>query len=270
MWDEEAFAGILSACYGIDGLLGYSDSGDEIRFRPPAPVLDPQAATFRSKSPIFNDLAISHRLSLLVGRGKYAIPEDSAFAIKSIESSARRIEPADGYEAELRFEILARRYGAITALKSTLVTGHGGEGRTTTTEFNVLPASLAGFVRRSRQFMDFAEVAMGRDEPSLSTVADNHFRYHASEADRLSDGLRVDHVPALTLIDIALLVGGAALSGSACPDISAEFLSYTDPRHAFDILLRTDPGAVEFVQNGQRVAIVSELIRPAEWSASTQ
>jgi hypothetical protein len=196
-------------------------------------------------------------LSLLVGRVKYGLPEDFSFAIKSFESVVHCIEVVDEYDASLRFEVITKRRDTITALRSTLVTKYGVEVHTTITSFNVLPPSLANFVRRARQFLDFSDVMMSRDKSDLSTLADNHFRYYPSEADRLSDGRRVDHVPALTLIDIALSVNGTAHQGAPYTNISAEFLNYTDPRLAFDILKKKDHSAMEFVQNGQPVAIVN-------------
>ena len=240
---------ILNSHYGNTNLLTYSESDDELRFQLPTPIRDPQAAAFRSRATVLNELAISHRLSLLVGRRKYGLPDDFAFAIKSVESVVHSIDAVDEYDLSLRFEVITRRKDTITALRSTLVTNFGVEARTTTTSFNVLPPALANFVRRARQFQDFSEVKMSRDESCLETVAGNHFRYYPSEADRLSDGRRVDHVPALTLMDIALSVNGIA------SNISAEFLNYTDPRLAFDILQKDN--AMEFVQNDQVVAIVT-------------
>src|SRR5215211_6183904 len=145
---------ILNSHYGSTSLLKYSESDDEIRFQLPTPIRDPQAAAFRSRATVLNELAVSHRLSLSVGRSKYGLPEDFAFAIKSVESVAHSIEAVDEYDASLRFEVITRRRDTITALRSTLVTQHGVEARTTTTLFNVLPPSLANFVRRARQFLD--------------------------------------------------------------------------------------------------------------------
>ena len=247
---------ILNSYYGSASLLKYSESDDEIRFQAPTPIRDAQTAVFRSRATVLNELAVSHRLSLLAGRGKYAVPEGSAFAIKSVETVVHSIDAVDGYDVSLRFEVIARRHDTITALRSTLATKYGAEARMTITSFNVLPASLANFVRRARQFQDFSEVKISRDKSSLSTVADNHFRYYPSEDDRLSDGRRVDHVPALVLIDIALFVNSMAHPGAAYSKIAAEFLNYTDPRLAFDIVQKKDHSAVEFVQNGQPVAIV--------------
>ena len=246
---------ILNSQYGSTSLLSYSDSDDEIRFRLPTPIRDLQAAAFRSRATVLNELAISHRLSLLIGRHKYGLPEDFAFAIKSVESVVHSIDPVDNYDVSLRFEVITKRRDTITALRSTLVTTYGVEARTTTTSFNVLPPALANFVRRARKFLDFADVKMSRDKSDLETVAENHFKYYPSEDDRLSDGRRVDHVPALTLIDIALCADGMTDEEPVYSNVSAEFLNYTDPRLEFNII-RKDRGVMEFVQNDQLVAIV--------------
>jgi len=246
---------ILNAHCGSTSLLKYSESDDEIRFQLPTPLRDRQAAGFRSRATVLNELAISHRLSLLLGRAKYGVPEDFAFAIKSVESVVHGINVVDEYDLSLRFEVITKRRDTITALRSTLVTKHGVEARRTVTSFNVLSPSLANFVRRSRKFLDFSDVKIGRDKSSLTTVADNHFRYCPSEDDRLSDGKRVDHVPALTLIDIALWVNGITDEETVYSHVSAEFLNYTDPRLEFDIVQK-DHSAIEFVQNDQLVAIV--------------
>lgn len=215
-------------------------------------ITDPQTAAFRSRATVLNELAISHRLSLLLGRAKYGLPEDFGFAIKSIESVVQSIDSVDEYDLSLRFEVITKRRDTITALKSTLVTKYGDEAHITTTSFNILPPALANFVRRARKFQDFSDVKMSRDTSDLETVAENHFKYYPSEADRLSDGKRVDHVPALTLIDIALSVNGMTHTKS----VSAEFLNYTDPRLEFDIVRKNDQNALEFVQNDQLVAVV--------------
>lgn len=251
MCGHEMIAEILRSHYRTTHLQNYSESDDEIRFQLPAPIADPQTAAFRSQATVLNELAISHRLSLLAGRAKYELPDDFAFAIKSVASVVHSSDLIRGYDLSLRFEILSKRRDTITALKTTLTTKHGCEARTTTTSFNVLPPALANFVRRGRQFLDFAVVKMSRDNFELSTAGNNHFRYYPSEGDRLSDGKRVDHVPALTLIDIALSLHESFV----CSNISAEFLNYTDPRIAFDIH-KKDRNAVEFLQNGQVVAMV--------------
>lgn len=259
MAGQDNIVAILNPHYGGIGLLDYRETDDEIRFLVPAPLVDPQSAAFRSAAPALNDLAVSHRLSLAAGRGKCGVPEDFAFAIKSIATWVHAPDDdgvPDGHVVSLRFEVVARRRDAVTALRSTLVTRHDAQARTTATLFNVMPPSLVSFVRRARQFVDFADVAMSRDEASLTAVADDHFRYQPSEADRLSDGRRVDHVPALNLIDLALFVDAMAHGKAAWPDLSAEFLNYTDPRLAFDILLKRNEGAVELVQDGQPVAVI--------------
>ena len=148
-------AEILNSHYAGASLLKYAESDDEFRFQLPAPITDPQVAAFRSRATVLNELAISHRLSLLLGRRKYGLPEDFAFAISSVESVTHSIDVVDEYDVALRFEVLTKRRDTITALRSTLVTKHGVEARITKTSFNVLTPSLANFVRRGRRFLDF-------------------------------------------------------------------------------------------------------------------
>jgi hypothetical protein len=218
---------------------------------------DPEGTVFRSGAPVLQELALSHRLSVAAGRGLDGVPAESAFAIQSIKSSAQTIDAADASDLSLRCEIVARRRGSVTAFRATLVTNYGGDARVTVASFKVLPPALANFVRRTRGFLEFADVKIARNESSLAAVAEDQFRYYPSEDDRLSDGRRVDHVPALVLIDIALCVNSMGRQRAACSNLSAEFLKYTDPRVAFDIVRRKDGGAVEFVQEDQLVAIVS-------------
>lgn len=256
MCGKEMIVKILNSDYGSPILLKYFESDDEIRFQLPTPIRDTQAAVFRSGAAVLNELAICHRLSLLIGRGKCGVPEDFAFAIKAAESAVHGIDVVDGYEVSLRFEVVTKRRDTITVLRSTLVTKCGDEARITRMSFNVLAPSLVNFVRRGRQFLDFSDLKISRDKSNLSTVADNHLRYYPSEDDRLSDGRRVDHVSALTLIDIALLVNGMAHPETVYSNISAEFINYADPRLAFDILQKIEQSAIEFMQNAQLVAIV--------------
>jgi hypothetical protein len=262
MFGKEGIAEILRSHYGSISLREYCESDDEIRFQLSTPIIDTQVGVLRSRATVLNELAISHRLSLLLGREKCGMPEDCAFAIRTVESVGRSIDVVDEYRISLRFDVMTGRYGAITALRSILVTKFGGEARITTMSFNVMSPSLANFVRRTRQFRDFAAAKIDRDESCLSTVADSHFRYYPSEDDRISDGTRVDHIPALTLIDIALSVNGMAPQETVYAGIWAEFMKYTDPRLALEVLLKRDHGAVEFVQNGQLVAIVRGTALP--------
>jgi hypothetical protein len=255
MSGREIIAEILNSHYPGTSLLNYSESDDEIRFQVPTPIRDTQTAVFRSQATVLNDLAVSHRLSLLLGRSKYGLPGDS-FAIKSIETAVHSVDAVEECNISLRFEVITKRHDTITALRSTLVTEFGVEARITSTAFNVFSPALANFVRRARQFSDFVDVKINRDKSHLAIVAGNHFRYYPSEDDRLSDGRRVDHVPALTLIDIALFVNRVAHQGEVQSHISAEFLSYTDPRLPFDILRKNSHSATEFVQNGKSVAVV--------------
>jgi hypothetical protein len=263
---EELVAEALRSSFGGVPLLGYWESDDEIRFRVPGLLRDTQSArAFRSQMAVLDELAVSHRLSVLLGRRKCGLAEDCALAMATVDTVVHGIDPVDGCHVSLRLEATlggAKRPGAQSALRSTLVTRHGTEAHTSQAVFNVLPPAFASFVRRTRGFMDFAHIRMSRDEALLVGVADNHLRYFPSEHDRLSDGRRVDHVPGLTLLDIALFASGSARGDVVSTRLSAEFPRYTDPRLAFDIVMKGDRVRTELVQNEALVALVCHHVRP--------
>ena len=157
MCGHEMIAEILRSHYATADLQNYCESDEDIRFQLASPITDPQTGAFRSPATVLNELAISHRLSLLVGRAKYELPDDFAFAIKTVESVVHSRELVHEYDLSLRFEILSKRRDMITGIRSTLVTKHGVSARTTTTSFNLLSPALANFVRRGRQFVDFSD-----------------------------------------------------------------------------------------------------------------
>src|SRR5260370_2520395 len=110
MCGKEIIVEILNSYYGSTSLLKYSESDDEIRFQVPTPIRDTQTAVFRSRATVLNELAVSHRLSLLVGHGKYGVPEDFAFAIKSVETAVHSIDVVDECNVSLRFEVITKRH----------------------------------------------------------------------------------------------------------------------------------------------------------------
>ncbi|MEQ5842439.1 hypothetical protein N0A02_23615 [Paraburkholderia acidicola] len=254
MYANETIADLMKSCYGGQELLACAETDNGFEFQVPAAIRDPQTAEFRSPAPILNELAIGHRLAVSIGRHKYAIQREASLAIKSIESATTPIDPVEGYHVSWHAELATNREARVTTFRSTLVVKHTAESRRVEMLFNVLPPSLVSFVRRTRKFADYADIAINREVSDLSTVADGHYRYFPSESDRLSDGKRVDHVPALTLIDIALSVSGAMHPDAGHLGLDADFLSYTDPRQMFDVLTDDDRQAVVFMQNDQRVA----------------
>jgi hypothetical protein len=102
MCGKEIILEALSSYYGGPGLLEYSESDDEIQFQVPTPIRDRQTAAFRSRATVLNELAVSHRLSLLVGRGKYGVPQEFAFAIKTVETVLHSSDAVDEYNVSLR------------------------------------------------------------------------------------------------------------------------------------------------------------------------
>lgn len=257
---REIVARHLAADYGGAALSDYCESGDEFRFRLPARLVDPQAAAFQSRDEVLNELSISHGLSVSIGRRRYGLSDETALSMKSLESLARSISFAPGCDLSMGFEAVTNRRGTVTAFRSTLVTKCGTSARTTSAAFDILPPSLAKFLGRERQFSDCDDAQITADQPGLSAVGEGHFRYCPSDRERVSNGRPLEHVPALTLIDLALIVQSQACPGDAWRNVSAEFLNYTDPRRPFEIRANKGSGAVEFAQDGRPVAIVTLAI----------
>jgi hypothetical protein len=179
-----------------------------VLFDTSAPLLDPQRVTFRSAPALLNALAIAHRLSLALARDRYAIGQDSRFAIKSINSKNSKLsnDLAGRCRNSLKFDVISRRHNSITELLVTLSSQNATDRTETSMVFGVMPPSLVKFVRQSRAFMDYLESRIDVEKPTLRRISDNRLQYTPSESDRISDGERVDHVPALVLIDLAIMV----------------------------------------------------------------
>jgi hypothetical protein len=258
MADKDILSEMMAAHYGTVQLLRRSESDDEVLFDTSAPLLDPQLVTFRSASTLLNALAIAHRLSLALARDRYAIGQGSRFAIKSIGSKNSKLSdgPAGRCRNSLRFDVVSRRHNSITELLVTLSSQHATGGTETSIVFGVMPPSLVKFVRQSRAFMDYLESSIDVEKPTLRTISDNRLEYTPSESDRISDGERVDHVPALVLIDLAIMILGTDHLPGDDTSLTAEFSNYTDPRIPIDIVRSRPSGAVEFRQRDQVTAYV--------------
>lgn len=255
MCGRDAVVEILRSCRGPDTLLAYRESADEIHFRLAGPVPEPRDDRFRSRSAALQQMALSHRISLTLGRANYKLSDDAVFVIESVATSGHRVVEAGCCNVTLQCDVTSRRRGTITGFRSILSIEHAVHARVTTMCLSVLPPALASFVRRARGFVDCADVEIAAGS-SLVRVAANRFRYQPSEDDRVSGGRRVDHVPALTLVDIALQVNETAGQWPIEPDLSVQFLHYTDPRIAFEIVQQADRSAMEFLQGGRVVAVV--------------
>lgn len=211
---------------------------------------DPDVKTFRSTAPLLNDLGVAHRLSVAFARGKFGFPSDSGFAIKSISTIPLPglLTDSNRYNIVLRWSPTQRR--SVAELGATVTRYSGFESYETNLVFTVLPAALVRFVRHQRNFTDYRDVAVAGTASVTATSHAGHVTYSPAEADRLTDGERADHVPALVIIDI---IFSTTLFGRAPPSIFVSFLRYLDPRDPFCI--RADEeGSVSVNQGGVLVA----------------
>jgi hypothetical protein len=258
MAGKDILSEIMASHYGTVQLLRRSESDDAVLFDTSAPLLDPQLVAFRSAPELLNALAITHRLSLALARDRYAIGQDSRFAIKSISSKNSKLsnDLAGRCRNSLKFDVISRRHNSITELLVTFSCQNATSTTETSMVFGVIPPSLVKFVRRSRAFMDYLESRIDVEKPTLRTISDNRLEYTPSESDRISDGERVDHVPALVLIDLAIMILGTDHLSGNDTSLTAEFSNYTDPRIPIDIVRSRPSSTIEFRQRDQVTASV--------------
>ena len=254
---REILTEYLTSCRDGMVLEDYSEADEEIRFQLPSLPRDPQTEEFRSAAAILNAFAVSHRLSLLAWRHKYRPPAGSVVVMKSIESAADGLAFAPACAIVLRLDAVSDRRGRMKSFRSTVNARSGAAARTTTALFDVIPPLLVKFLSRERQLVDPSDLGMSRRQPVLARIGDRRFRYCPFEETPHSGGKPADHVPALTLIDLALFCNSSIDPGAVYRNVSAEFLDYADPRTALEVALRPDSGAVDFVQRDRVVATVT-------------
>jgi len=258
MADKDILSEMMASHYGTVQLLRRSESNDEVLFDTSAPLLDPQRVTFRSARHFSTRLR-----SRIVCRSPWPAIDTRLAKTRGSPSSrslARTAKLSNDLAGRcrnsLKFDVISRRHNSITELLVTLSSQNATDRTETSMVFGVMPPSLVKFVRQSRAFMDYLESRIDVEKPTLRTISDNRLQYTPSESDRISDGERVDHVPALVLIDLAIMVLGIDHSSGSDTSLDAEFSNYTDPRIPIDIVRSRPSGAVEFRQRDQVTAYV--------------
>ena len=116
--------------------------------------------------------------------------------------------------------------------------------------------SVDRFIRLSRNFSNFAEVAVERQFGLVTDNGFNQFIYSPAEIDRLVDGKRVDHIPAIRLIDI-ILSSLVKPHASNFIHVTMEFYRYIDPRRVFEFHIDPLEYQVTILQDESLVAVMN-------------
>lgn len=218
-----------------------------------APPRDPQLTGFHAQAELLNDLAIAHRLALPAARDLFGLAGNDGFAIASIKARTVADVPVGQHRIEMDFGVGEVRRGAIASIDANYLATRPDGAMRIAISFRIMPAALVGFIRRGRAFEDFATHAIELSNSALSAEGTDRMRFVPGECDRLADGARVDHVPALVLIDRALEVLDQLRPGCQVTGITADFVSYADPRQPLSIAL-LDPGKLLISQKEATIA----------------
>jgi hypothetical protein len=250
----ERLLGTLASHYAGVAVGGFAASDHACAFTTSQPLQDPDTKGFRSSAPPLNELAVAHRLSLAFARGAFGLGPDSGFAIKHLASqSAGSAHPGpDHYKLERRSSPGQRR--GATELGATLTRRSPGVYHETELVFTVMPAALVHFVRQTRGFAGYSDVAVDGTGLHARPGPAGEREYSPREADRWLDGARTDHVPALVLIDIIM---ATFLHDRPPPRLQVQFARYIDPRIPFTMR----PGGAEAVVMVEQPAHASALLR---------
>ena len=239
-----------------DATIGqFATSDHACAFVTSQPLQDPDTNGFRSAAAQLNELAVAHRLSMAFACGAFGLAPDSGFAIKSL--SCRRVSNAfkglDRYELVLRSSLGQRR--AATELGATLTRWGQGACHKTNLIFTVMPAAVVRFVRRERGFANYHEAAVEGTGTVGHAGLTGELIYSPSETDRLLEGARTDHIPALVLIDIIV---STVLHDRPPPNLLVQFTRYIDPRIPFSMQPCGHGATVTVYQGGMLVACMTQ------------
>ncbi|RON15580.1 hypothetical protein [Pseudomonas frederiksbergensis] len=209
--------------------------------------------TYTSK--MLNKIFAARALSLALIHQHYGFDEGVTISVKSID-----VTPLEAIETrashEIAFEITNQKKNRIDSVRSTITTSLSKEHYSVEFEFGILPQSMERFVRSSRNFNDYKDISISPAEGVTENHAEYSFRHIPGESDRLIDGKRMDHIPAISLIEIVLsnIEHRYKLSISS---IEVKFYRYTDPRLPFEFHINPTLAHAQIIQDE---TIVAEIL----------
>ncbi|MGE7064565.1 hypothetical protein ACQKI5_23595 [Agrobacterium tumefaciens] len=215
-----------------------------------AEIIDRQFETFRSPDGVLNDLAIIHRLAVTAGRHKFGAHEGARLAIKSIKAAKSLGAYRQSHDLRLKLHAISQRKGITTSFSADAISTHGHRVVRIKVVFDVIPAALVSFLRQG-------QTAAPIEETSGEGLGSNYVIYQPDDRDNISDGERVDHIPALRLIDIGLGIALKEGLSTIVSTINASFISFIDPQRPVCITWTTDEAHLHFIQNYKKAAAVS-------------
>ncbi|NVN10074.1 hypothetical protein [Nguyenibacter vanlangensis] len=218
------------------------------------PLVPPGYEPLRSGMPMVNEIAVGRYVCLALIREKFALAGDAVITVKSIVTERQRGECRQGehHSYSGSAEVSESKGARVDGVRASLVHSHNGEVRRVHFHFGVLTPSAARFIRKSRGFEDAENIRLERQLGHSRSIDLHNVEYLPGEADRIVDGTRMDHIPALHLIDIMVSLSNQSTKTDV-DNMTAVFHRYVDPRYAFHIIT-SDDGTIAVSQDQSTVS----------------
>jgi len=234
--------------------------GENCTVKTARPLLYPQPPNLGERTAIWNDISVARQLTQAFLRDHLDLEADAGFTISLLrrteaeaQSVAQSNESIEGHVYRMRIEPAESRRGRIESAQATYEYGRALSKICVVFEFGVLPSSAVRFIRKRRNFSDFMEFQIEPPSAIVSKISDWNYKYRSGENDRLIDGVRADHVPALTVVRFVL--SALPISAPAHREFSLRFEQYLDPRSEFDLGFDRNFSEVEILQDGARTVL---------------
>ncbi|MFD2408195.1 hypothetical protein ACFSVK_24605 [Azorhizophilus paspali] len=190
-------------------------------------------ATVLSNTSLVSIVTAARTLCLSVIHDSFGLDRSVVISVKAIR--CRRMEPSTGgHGYDLSFEVQEAKGPRIDTVGANVVQSFATGTYETQFSFGIIPQSFDRFIRLSRNFTDYSELAMPHDQGEVLSTSDNGYTYRAGELDRLINGKRTDHIPAIRLLAIAIS-GPFATAEKDLVSASIEFFKYSDPRKTLSV-----------------------------------
>jgi len=251
---------VLTRCYTSVSFEMHRAAADLCNITTSGPLVDAVSAMARSSHPMLNEMAVARRLCQAFARERFSLAAETGLAVRSIVSRHCPSMPPPFPDYALSVEGSTSVRHRLDAIRVTLVRRRAPMGCRTELTFGVMADSAVRFIRKGRNFADFSDVVMKRQEGRIETVSANQFVYYPGEADRCIDGSRMDHVPAIVLSNIIYAAIGNS-DANVLRDTIWTFPYYTDPRFEFTIEIGATAQEVRVEQDG-RVTVAVTALRP--------
>lgn len=179
-----------------------------------------------------NSIIIARKIALSwIAYNNIAI-EDVVISVKSIYFSEQEYNNLDITGYKISHEILKKRKDKVDEIKISILKNIKDESDKIEFIFCFISQGLTRFVRAGRNYSNYLEESIENEE---GYYEDRNI-YVPGELDRIVDKVRVDHIPAITLLKISDdFIKNKIKNLQKIKTLYASFYKYTDPRKKLNI-----------------------------------